>query len=87
MVARGEIPSYHKPPEKYHDLDKQHAAAIARVFEEIPHATNDPAVKASNEGLIHAAEPAGEFRRLPVSHRTTQVQIDRRCPRSDAGAV
>lgn len=51
MASRPE-PTYHKHPEKYHEIDKEHSAAIARAYDEMVHAPNDPAVKSSYEALI-----------------------------------
>lgn len=42
----------YEPPTKYHPLDAEHHTAIAKAFEEMPHAPNDPAVKASYDALI-----------------------------------
>lgn len=42
----------YNPPTKYHPVDPEHAAAVAKAFEEMPHAPNDPAVKASYKALI-----------------------------------
>lgn len=41
-----------QPPEKYHELDKVHARNIAKAFDKMKHAPDDPAVKASYEALI-----------------------------------
>ena len=51
-MANRETPSYHKPPDKYHPLDEEHSTAIARAFDEMKHAPDDPAVKASYDALI-----------------------------------
>lgn len=42
----------YNPPTKYHPVDPEHAKAIAQAFEDMPHAPNDPAVKASYNALI-----------------------------------
>lgn len=44
--------AYYKAPEKYHELDPEHSAAIAKAFDEMKHAPNDPATKASYQALI-----------------------------------
>lgn len=38
-------------PDKYHPIDVEHAAAIAKAFDEMPHAPNDPQVKAAYQAL------------------------------------
>ena len=40
------------PPTRYHPIDPEHSAAIARAYEEMPHTPNDPATKASYNALI-----------------------------------
>jgi hypothetical protein len=55
-------PSYHKPPEQYHPIDPEHSQAIARAFEEMPHAPDDPHVKASYDAM--ASETRDQFRHI-----------------------
>jgi hypothetical protein len=40
------------PPERYYPVDKEHSAEIAKAYDEMKHAPNDPAVKASYDALI-----------------------------------
>lgn len=61
MAGRPE-PSYHKPPEQYHPLDPEHSKAIAQAFEEMPHAPDDPAVKASYDAM--AKETRDQYRHI-----------------------
>lgn len=42
----------YEPPTQYHPLDKEHSSAIAKAFDEMKHAPNDPAVKASYDAMI-----------------------------------
>lgn len=40
------------PPKQYHPLDKDHSTSIAKAFDEMKHAPDDPAVKASYDAMI-----------------------------------
>jgi len=42
----------YEPPTQYHPLDKEHSASIAKAFDEMKHAPDDPAVKASYDAMI-----------------------------------
>lgn len=53
------------PPTKYHPVDPEHSAAIARAFEEMPHTPNDPATQASYKALID--ETAAQYRAIKDS--------------------
>lgn len=64
-MAGRDVPSYHKPPDKYHPLDEEHARAIAQAFEDMPHTPDDPATKASYQALIK--ETADQYRAIKDS--------------------
>lgn len=50
------------PPDKYHPVDVEHARAIAKAFDEMPHTPNDPAVKAAYQAL--ADETLAQYRAI-----------------------
>lgn len=54
-VAKQYMESTGRPYERadrYHPIDPEHASAIARAYEEMPHAPNDPKVKASYAAMV-----------------------------------
>lgn len=55
----------YEPPKQYHPIDKDHSTAIAKAFDEMKHAPDDPAVKASYDALID--ETLAQFQAIKKS--------------------
>jgi hypothetical protein len=64
-------PSYHQPPDRYHKLDPEHSRNIAQAYEEMAHAPNDPAVKASYEQMIK--ETREQYRHIRQQHPDLKI--------------
>ncbi len=54
-----------QPPDKYYPINEKHARAIAKAFDEMEHAPNDPKVKAAYEAM--ARETLDQYRAIKES--------------------
>jgi hypothetical protein len=52
-------------PDRYHPIDPEHSAAIAKAYDEMKHAPNDPAVKNAYEALIR--ETLAQYQAIKAS--------------------
>jgi hypothetical protein len=62
----------HPEPEIYHPIDKEHSANIAQAYEEMAHAPDDPAVKASYEAMIK--ETLDQYRHIRANHPELHIE-------------
>ena len=64
-------PTYHKPPDRYYPLDKEHATNIAQAFHMMKHEPDNPAVKASYAQMIK--ETRDQYRHIRREHPDLQL--------------